>query len=226
LDHVIQGFRWGQLRSVHRIELGVKQLVIGECGHAYRIAKRMGPTASKNNNPFATLNIFELADEYLQKGAFEFDKSKMEEIVTYHDPCNFARSTGIVEEPRRLLRELTDNFIEMTPNRTENWCCGGGGGLAVMDGREKVTKIEGTFLDYRMTVGKVKLDQVLATGAKYLAAPCANCKRQLMQLMEHYDTGVKVGGVFDLFGEAIVMNRASSETRVAGVSGVQLGGDA
>ena len=208
------------------IELGVKQLVIGECGHAYRIAKRMGPTASKNNNPFATLNIFELADEYLQKGAFEFDKSKIEEIVTYHDPCNFARSTGIFEEPRRLLRELTDNFVEMTPNRTENWCCGGGGGLAVMDGREKVTKLEGTYLDYRMTVGKVKVDQVQATGAKYLAAPCANCKRQLMQLMEHYDTGVKVGGVFDLFGEAIVMSRTLAAAGAAGVSGAQLGGDA
>ncbi len=188
------------------MELGVKSLVIGECGHAYRIAKRMGPTASKNNNAFTTTNIFLLADEYLEKGAFKFDKSKVDEIITYHDPCNFARSTNVFEEPRRLLNAMSDNLIEMTPNRTENWCCGGGGGLAVMDGPEKVPYFDGTFMDYRMKVGKIKVDQITATGANYVAAPCANCKRQVMQLMEHYDTGVKTGGVFDLFGKAIVLS--------------------
>jgi hypothetical protein len=198
--------RKNQLAHDACTELGVKQLVIGECGHAYRIAKRMGPTASKNKNPFDTTNIFSLADEYIRKDAFKFDKSKVEEKVTYHDPCNFARSTNIYEEPRRLLSAMTDNFREMTPNRTENWCCGGGGGLAVMDGQEHVEKLKGSFLDYRMAVGKIKVDQIAATGANYVAAPCANCKRQIMQLMEHYDTGVKVGGVFDLFMKAAVFD--------------------
>ena len=62
----------------------------------------------------------------------------------------------------------------MTPNREKNWCCGGGGGLAVMDGREGVAKLDGSFLDYRMAVGKIKVDQIKATGANYVAAPCAN----------------------------------------------------
>ncbi len=198
--------RKNQLAHDACMELGVKSLVIGECGHAYRIAKRMGPTASKNNNAFTTTNIFLLADEYLQKGAFQFDKSKVEEIITYHDPCNFARSCDVCEEPRRLLHAMSDNFIEMTPNRTENWCCGGGGGLAVMDGREKVPYLDTNFMDYRMKVGKMKVDQIVATGANYIAAPCANCKRQVMQLMEHYETGVTTGGVFDLFGKAIVLS--------------------
>ncbi len=193
------------------VDLGVKKLVIGECGHAYRIAKRMGPTASHNDNPFETTNIFLLADEYLQKGVLKFDKSKVGEVITYHDPCNFARSTNVFEEPRRLLSAMTDNFVEMTPNRTENWCCGGGGGLAVMDGAEKVEMIDGTFLDYRMKVGKIKVDQIAATGADYCAAPCANCKRQIMQLMEHYETGVKVGGVFDILGKAIVLEETKAE---------------
>lgn len=196
--------RKNQLAYDACIELGVKKLVIGECGHAYRIAKRLGPTASRNKNPFETTNIFNLADEYLAKGAFQFDKSRITERVTYHDPCNFARSTGVYEEPRRLLRALTDNFVEMIPNRTENWCCGGGGGLAVMDGQEQVAKLNGTFHDYRMKAGTMKLEQIRASGANYCAAPCANCKRQIMQLMEHYETGVKVGGVFDLFMKAVV----------------------
>jgi len=197
--------RKNQLAKDACLELGVKKLVIGECGHAYRIAKRMGPTASKHDNPFETTNIFLLADEYLQKGAFEFDKSKLQEAITYHDPCNFARSTDVIEEPRRLLRAMTDAFVEMTPNGADNWCCGGGGGLAVMDGKEKVEKLEGTYLDYRMKAGTMKLEQIKTTEATYVAAPCANCKRQITQLMEHNETGVKVGGVFDLFMRAVVM---------------------
>jgi len=214
-------FRKNQLAYDACIELGVKKLVIGECGHAYRIAKRMGPTASKNNNPFETTSVFELADSYLKKGAFKFDKSKVDEIVTYHDPCNFTRSLGIFEEPRRLLHAMTDNFHDMTPNRTENWCCGGGGGLAVMDGMERVDKLDVTFQEYRMKVGRTKCEQVKATGANYLAAPCANCKRQLMQLMEHYETGVKVGGVFDLFMKAIVLEEQPSEARAGTAAATQ-----
>ena len=42
------------------LELAVKALVIGECGHAYRIAKRLGPTASKNKNAFKTINVAEV----------------------------------------------------------------------------------------------------------------------------------------------------------------------
>ena len=37
------------------------------------------------------------------------------------------------------------------------------------------------------------------TGAEYVAGPCANCKRQLMQLQEHYETGIQVGGVVGVF---------------------------
>ena len=51
----------------------------------------------------------------------------------------------------------------------------------------------------------MKLEQVKATGAKYLAAPCANCKRQLMQLMDYHKMDVKVGGVFDLFDKAVIL---------------------
>jgi [DsrC]-trisulfide reductase subunit K len=199
--------RKNQLAHDACMKLGVKKLVIGECGHAYRIAKLMGPTASKNNNAFETVNLFNLTQEYLDKGALKFDKSKIDFPVTYHDPCNFARSTGIYEEPRNMLKAMVSDFREMTPNRTENWCCGGGGGLAVMDGKEKVEYHENTYLDQRMQNGKKKIDQILSTGATYVAGPCANCKRQLMQLQEHYETGVVVGGVLDLALKALVVDK-------------------
>ncbi|MEW6363773.1 MAG: (Fe-S)-binding protein [Acidobacteriota bacterium] len=185
-------------------KLGCKKLVIGECGHAYRIAKRMAP-GFWGKLPYEVTNILEMAADFVNSGKANLDKSKVDFSVTYHDPCNMARSLGVVEEPREILRHCVKDFREMTPKGTENWCCGGGGGLAVMDGREGVDLLDGTFLDYRMKVGgEMKWKQVAATKAHYLAAPCSNCKRQLSQLMEHHKSDIEVGGVMDLFAKALV----------------------
>jgi Fe-S oxidoreductase len=90
----------------------------------------------------------------------------------------------------------------MTPNRSENWCCGGGGGLSAMD----------DIYDFRMEVsGLKKLEQIKATGAKYVAAPCSNCKRQLGQLMEHHKMDVAVGGVHDMLSRSILINGKAAE---------------
>lgn len=177
--------------------LGVKKLVIGECGHAYRVMKRMAG-AWYDQIPFEISSILEETARYLREGKIQLDRSKNPEPVTYHDPCNFSRSVGVAEEPREILRAVCQDFREMTPNRSDNWCCGGGGGLAVME----------SIKEFRMTVtGKNKVDQIRATGARYVAAPCANCKRQIKELMEYHGMDVQVGGVHDLVGKAIQVTR-------------------
>lgn len=177
--------------------LRCRTLMMGECGHAHRIMKFMmekegwwGPL------PFEITNVLQYTAKVIEDGAIRFDKTANEEPVTYHDPCNFGRSCGIVEEPRVVMRATSADFREMMPNRHLNWCCGGGGGLSAMD----------EILEFRMKVsGKMKLAQIDETGAKFCAAPCSNCKRQLAQLMEHHKRDVVIGGVHDLVFRAIVM---------------------
>jgi len=58
-----------------------------------------------------------------------------------------------------------------------------------------------------MTVtGVKKVEQIRDTGAKYVAAACSNCKRQLTQLSEHHEMGVAVGGVHDMLSRAILID--------------------
>jgi Fe-S oxidoreductase len=177
--------------------LGSKYMLCGECGHAYRIFKQMMEKGSWwGALPFKVINVMPFTAQLIKEGRIKLDKSKNPEPVTYHDPCNFARSCGIVDEPRAILRASCEDFREMTPAGTDNWCCGGGAGLSAMD----------SVKDFRMTVsGKKKVEQVRATGASYVAAPCANCKRQITQLMEHHGLEVKVGGVHDKIFSAIDM---------------------
>ena len=177
---------------------GSKYMFMGECGHAYRIMKRMmEPGKWWGDLPFEVINCMEWTADRIREGKLQFDKSKNPDPVTYHDPCNFAKSCDIIEAPRVILRATCEDFREMTPHGAENWCCGGGGGLSAMD----------DIREFRMTVSGIKKrDQIQKTGAKYIAAACSNCKRQLTQLMEHYKMDVAVGGVHDMLSRAILIN--------------------
>lgn len=186
-------------------QLGAKVMLMGECGHAHRIMKMMmEKTGWWGKLPFEITNCMQWTADVIRSGRLEFDKSKNPQPVTYHDPCNFGRSCGIVEEPREILKASCADFREMHPNRAENWCCGGGGGLSAMD----------DIFEFRMKVsGKKKLEQIRATGAKYVATACSNCKRQLTQLMEYHDEDVDVGGVHDMLSRAILVGGKAAERK-------------
>jgi Fe-S oxidoreductase len=51
--------------------------------------------------------------------------------------------------------------------------------------------------------GRVKAEQLRQTGAGICIAPCANCKKQLKELVEYYDIPCKVMGLHDLILKAI-----------------------
>lgn len=175
--------------------LRVKEVVICECGTAYRVMKHM-----TGEHPFKVITFVQLMARYLQEGRIKLDKSKTKGRVTYHDPCQIARNGGIYEEPRYILRELTNDFVDMTPNRAANWCCGGGGGLVVIG--EK---------DFRMKSAKVKANQVRDTKAEILCTACENCHSQLSDLNEHYELGVKVQFLSNLVAEALVQEQAAEQ---------------
>lgn len=185
--------------------LGVKVLLMGECGHAHRVMKRMMEAGKWwGELPFQVVNCLEWTAEHVQAGRLQFDKSKNPQSVTYHDPCNFAKSCGIVEAPRVILRAACADFREMTPHGADNWCCGGGGGLAAMN----------EILEFRVTVAGVKKrEQIKATGAEQVVTACANCKRQLGQLMEHHRDGVVVGGVHDMLSRAILIDGRAGDRK-------------
>jgi Fe-S oxidoreductase len=158
--------------------LRVKEVCICECGTAFRVMKQM--TSSQS---FKVSSITEVHARYIREGKICLGKSGSEGLITYHDPCQIARNGGVINEPRYILKRLTDNFVEMSPEPRMNWCCGGGGGLVAL-GEET--------LDFRMKSSRVKADQIRKTGAATLVTACENCHTQLSNLNEHYKLGVNV----------------------------------
>ncbi len=180
-------------------QLKVKQIIWGECGHAWR----GGILTATLNGPLDFLevphpvHICQYTAALLKRGAFKLDKSANDDVlVTYHDPCNPARAGHLLEEPREILRASCNKFVEMRADtiRERTYCCGGGGGLLTDE-----------IMNIRRAGGKPRAEACRATGANFMATPCAICKAQLPEVMKHWKVNCEIGGVHDLLSKALVL---------------------
>jgi Fe-S oxidoreductase len=176
------------------IRLGVDEVIITECGHAYATFRWVVPSWYKEPLPFKVRSIIEVIDEYIQKGLIKVDPTRLKESITLHDSCNLGRNSGLFEEPRRILKAIAQDFREMTPNRERNFCCGGGAGLVAVPEWE----------DTRMKAGKPKDEQIRDTQAEIVVASCDNCRHQIDELSTNYNLNVNVVGLSELVSPALV----------------------
>ena len=89
----------------------------------------------------------------------------------------------VAEDLRFVVKSVVgeENFIDMSPNRSNNYCCGGGGGF-----------LQSGYPEARREYGKLKDDQIKTTGAHYCITPCHNCHAQVHDLSEHFGGGYHV----------------------------------
>jgi Fe-S oxidoreductase len=176
-------------------ELGGKKLVISECGHGYRSTRCEGQNWGKVDVGFEMESSVITMLRYIHEGRIRVDRSKNTEPVTFHDSCNNARSCGLFEEPRELLDLVVTDFREMYPNRSENFCCTGGGGAMSMS----------EYTPRRLKSARIKADQLAATGAAIVATSCHNCVDGLTDLIKHYKLGMRVTQLVNLTANAVVV---------------------
>ena len=102
---------------------------------------------------------------------------------TVQDPCQLVRKTfgdPVAEDLRFVVKTVVgeENFVDMYPNMSNNYCCGGGGGY-----------LQSGLTEARHKYGEMKLNQILATDADYCITPCHNCHAQVHDLAEHFEAG-------------------------------------
>jgi Fe-S oxidoreductase len=162
-----------------------KRMVVTECGHAYRATVIEGPYWAGRKNgqtPIPSIHYVEWVAEALKTGKLKIDPAKkIKEPVTYQDSCNYIRNAGLKEAARTIMSYIAEDFREMDPCMEHNHCCGGGGGLNGI----------GIYRPQRNIGLKVKRDQIVATGAKLVVAPCHNCWDAIRDLEEVYEIGIR-----------------------------------
>jgi Fe-S oxidoreductase len=155
-------------------ELGIKLLVIPECGHAYGVLRWSGAALLGRALPFDVMHITEYLAMLKRDGKIRF--KPFDDSVTYHDPCQISRRGGATAAARYLLEDTATGFTEMTPTGDFNWCCGGGGGVQAM----------ASAADLRHKVFQIKMRQVEDCGAETMLSSCANCRLTMEESKAHW----------------------------------------
>ncbi|MBK8738604.1 MAG: (Fe-S)-binding protein [Betaproteobacteria bacterium] len=194
------------------LELGVKRIIVGECGHAWRVAYNfwntlIGPFDFLDQRFPVPQHICECTYDLIQRGALTFDREANDgRIITFHDSCNVARASrmggmpgGQFIIPREIIKAVANHFHDMAPEtiREQTFCCGGGGGLLTDDLLE--LRVKGALP--RMEALKSVVDE---HGVNFMATICAICKAQFSKVLPNYGFEMEmIGGVHQLVSTAI-----------------------
>ncbi len=197
------------------LDLGVKRIVFGECGHAWRVAYSFLNTLA---GPFDFLDpkypvpqhICEFTYNLIKEDKLTFDKSRNDDMVlTFHDSCNVARATrmgdfpgGQFVIPREVIKAACNNYYDMDEDTIHDltYCCGGGGGLLTDDLME--LRVKGALP--RMEALKAVTEE---HGVTHLAAICAICKSQFTKVLPYYNFQMdQIVSVHQLVSSAIILD--------------------
>ncbi len=194
------------------LELGVKRIIVGECGHAWRVAYSfwntlVGPFDFLDPNYPVPQHICESTFDLLNRGALKLNKENNDDkVLTFHDSCNVSRASrmgnvpgGQFTIPRELIKASCNHFYDMRDDTIgeATFCCGGGGGLLTDDLVE--LRVKGAMP--RMQALKQVVDE---HGVTHMAAICAICKSQFSKVMPYYDFRMDmIISVHQLIGDAL-----------------------
>ena len=190
----------GRLKKAHfemAMRLKVKRIVMGECGHAFRSVYDMGNRwLAWKMPPIPVTHAVEFYYELLKQGKIKVAK-KYDKPVTFQDPCNIVRGSGLHEKARYVVNAICEEFIEMHPNREHNYCCGAGGGVVNTGPPYKMTRVTGN---------RIKAEQLSVTkskGAQVVIAPCHNCHGGIEDILHHYGLDMELHFLGDILYKVI-----------------------
>ena len=171
-------------------KLKVKNVISPECGHAYMAIRWDGPNLVGKAFSFNVVHILEVLDELRKAGKLKL-KDKEGGSLTYHDPCQIARRGGVLEQPRNLMREMSENFVEMPEAGQMNWCCGAGGGVSSNERAD----------DLRIKVFNRKKSQLDSIKVDGMVSACSNCRIHLEEGLEEYHMELPVLSLTETIAE-------------------------
>ena len=177
----------------HNVEavraLGARQLVT-TCPSCYHTWAHQYPRILGEPLGLEVLHATELLADLVDKGQIEL--RGFPQPVTYHDPCDLGRTSGIYEAPRRIIQAIPGiEFTEMAENRELSLCCGGGGDAEMADA------------ELTAAVGKRRIEQAQETGSKVVISACQQCSRTLAEAARKNRIRVRAMDITELVWQAM-----------------------
>lgn len=161
------------------------QTLVAACPSCFHTWKHTYPEVLGEPLGFEVKHTTQFLEEIIAEGRIRL--GPFDRPVTYHDPCDLGRTSGIYDAPRNVIRAIPGiEFREMAEIRDYALCCGGGGDVEMADA------------DLVAAVSKRRLQQAQATEAQVLLSACQQCKRTLTAATRREKVRMQVWDVVEL----------------------------
>ena len=183
-----------QMQALQNIELfrtyGIKK-ILTTCPHCYNIFKNEYPDLGGD---YEVINYVQFLEEHIESGELRLNGNSLKNLrITYHDPCYLGRANSIYQEPRKVLKSLTDNLVEMHRNKSFALCCGAGGAQMFKEAEQGNKEV---FIE--------RTEDALKTGATIVATACPFCMTMITDGLKYKNREEEIRN-YDI-AELIVMN--------------------
>jgi len=179
----------GQLKQAkaliqHNVEqvraLGIPRMVT-TCPSCYHMWHHTVSEVLGEPLGFEVVHAVEVLRDLVVEGQLPFAEPQRTGVVTYHDPCDLGRKSGIFDPPREVLRRIPGTtFVEMQQSREHALCCGGGGNLETFDP------------DLVQEVAARRVAQAAEVNATVLISACPQCVRTLSKAARNQKLRMRV----------------------------------
>ncbi|MGD0919240.1 MAG: (Fe-S)-binding protein [Thermodesulfobacteriota bacterium] len=157
---------------------GAKRVIVS-CAHCYKTL-RVDYRLIAGDLPFEVVHIAELFSQLIDQKKIELSKD-IERKVTYHDPCFLGRYCHILDEPRKVLRNIPGlELVEMERYGKWSYCCGSG------------TKITSAcYPEFTAAVTKERLEEGKQV-ADTIVTACSTCYNHMDRATRQERMGLEI----------------------------------
>ncbi|MDD3776570.1 MAG: (Fe-S)-binding protein [Actinomycetota bacterium] len=142
------------------------KILVTSCPSCYHTWKHEYSQLAGEDMDFEVMHISQYLLSLIKEG--RLDLGPMDIKVTYHDPCDLGRNSGVFEEPREVIGAVPGlQFVELAKNRAKANCCGGGGNLESLDA------------DLAAEIAGSKAREIIETDADVVISGCQQCERTI-----------------------------------------------
>lgn len=168
---------------------GAKKIVFA-CPSCYQMWREHYPKG------FEPLHATQFLGQLVREGLIQFRSLPL--TVTYHDPCDLGRGSGLYDAPRDIIRAIPGiRFVELARSRENCRCCGGGGNLEMIDP------------GLSAGIAKEKIDDVMSTGASAVVTACQQCLRIMNTFVKRNKVDLEVLDIEQIVERAMITGKAN-----------------
>ena len=141
------------------------QRIVTTCPHDYNTLKN---EYKDLGGVYEVLHHTEFIFELIKEKRLTLSENLKGMRLTYHDPCYLGRGNNIFETPRKLLKSLGVQLIEMKRSKRTSFCCGAGGAQMFKEPEKGKQDIN---------INRTK--EALDTNVDVIATACAFCNTMI-----------------------------------------------